>query len=372
LLNSLFFDRLPLVKLIFLIDSSRKIGGGSYAQYVFAHNLAKLGHQVTIFAGDKNFYSSNLDHKNLQVYYRSTIPKAAKGIGLGKLNRWWSWFYEWRVIRPYIKQFQPDWIIGYLHQSAIDAASLGQRFNTKVANFVYETPEWMEEQLGIQWNQKERRYFNAHKKAYENSTILIPNSKLAASYMKRWVPGVTVTQPVYPGINPIEVRPTARDYDIIYIGRLHKLKNVDQLLKACKPEHKLALIGSGEEMSSLKALAAQSNLNADFLGPVSDQEKWEYLNRSKLLVCPTRFEGFGMPPLEALACECKVLCSNIPILKEVYGNDVEYFELDDVAGLSSKIDQLLSSNHQQESNLPQVYTWENAAKTIEKILTEHG
>ena len=360
------------MKLIFLIDSNRKIGGGSYAQYVFAKHLAKLGHQVTIFAGDKNFYSSNIDHNNLEVYYRSTIPKITKGIGLGKLNRWWSWFYEWRVIRPYVRNHQPDWIIGYLHQSAIDAVSLGSRFRVKVANFVYETPEWMEAQLGIQWNEKEKRYFNEHKTAYENSTILIPNSKLAASYMRRWIPEVTVTQPVYPGINPIDVTSTTRDYDIIYVGRLHKLKNVDQLLKACKPEHKIAIIGNGEEMSSLKEIATQAMLNVDFLGSVSDQAKWEYLSRSKLLVCPTRFEGFGMPPLEALTCGCKVLCSNIPILKEVYGSDVEYFELDDIEDLSTRIEQLLSTNHVKKSNLPQVYTWENAANTIEKILLEHN
>ena len=356
------------MKLVFLIDSTRKIGGGSYSQFVFAKHMALRGHQVTIFAGDKNFYSDELEIDNLVVYYRKSIPEFRKGLGIGLINNIWRYIYRQIVILPFLRKEQPDWLIGYLHRSAIDASHLGKLLQIKVANFVYETPDWREGQMGTKFNKSEKKYFERHKTAYQNSTVLVPNSKLSALYMKKWIPEARITSPVYPGINSIKIEDKTRDYDIVFIGRLHKLKNVDQLLAACSTEHSIVIIGDGAEMSNLKSLAAKLGLRVDFLGSVKDDVKWEYLNRSKLLVCPTSFEGFGMPPLEALACGCKVLCSDIPILKEVYGSDVEYFELNNIIDLSNKINRLVNSNQVVKSNLPKVYTWENAAISIENLL----
>ena len=159
-----------------------------------------------------------------------------------------------------------------------------------------------------------------------------------------------------------------RDIDIIYLGRLHALKNINELLLASSPQHRTVIIGAGEEMTTLQEIASVRNLKVDFLGSVSDDDKWSYLKRAKLLVSPSSFEGFGMPPLEALACGCMVLCSDIPIFREVYGSDVSYFKLHDVKDLRSKISYLLALNKQSHSLLPQKYTWENATLRIEQIL----
>lgn len=360
------------MKLVFLIGSTRDIGGGDYAQFVFAKELAKLGHEVVIFAGDRNFYSCELT--GVKVFYRHTIPVFIKKIGIGKLNKLWDAVYTKTIIEPYLKQFKPDWIIGYLRDSAIKAQELGEKLNIKIANFVFENPKWMEEDLGSVWKQewKNEQFRNSWlqtKTAYEKSTVLIPNSKLSGKKMKEWVPKAKISVPVYPGVEVPELRRLKRKIDVIYVGRLNPLKNVSDLIKAANPEWKIVIVGKGEDERKLKILAEEHEVNANFRGTVTETKKWALLRSSKVLVFPTSHEGFGMPPLEALACGCNVVCSDIPIFHEVYGDEVSYFPLHDVDELRRKIEIALHKEPVQ-TKLHKKYTWEKAVKTIEKILGE--
>lgn len=362
------------MKLAFIIDSKKNIGGGEYAQFKFAIELAKLGHEILIFAGDKNFLSNELKgQKNLIIKYRKTVPLIKKRVGLGKLDKFWSKTYYSLYVKREIKKFNPDWIIGYLRESAIKAQSLGEELNIKVANFIFENPKWMEEDLGNLWeeelNNKEfAKSWERTKIAYLKSNILIPNSKLSGKKCKEWIHEARISEPVYPGIEAPKPKNMKRDIDIIYIGRLNKLKNINELLEACKGnKYKICIVGKGEEEQNLKNQANKLNLNVNFKGAVSDSEKWVMLNRSKLLVFPTSHEGFGMPPLEALSMGCNVLCSNIPIFKEIYKNEVKYFTLHNVEEMKRRIKSLLKSVP-RKTNITKKYSWKKSAKKIEDVL----
>lgn len=365
------------MKLVFLINSTKNIGGGDYAQFVFAHELTKRGHDITIFSGDKNFYSPELENSSLKAFYRKTIPVFTKGIGLGKLNLLWEKIYTFLVIKPYLKKHKPDVIIGYLRSSAILAQKLGSEHNIKIVNFVFENPKWMEEDLGDLWleewqNTKFRNSWLNTKVAYEKSDILIPNSKLSGKKMKEWIPTANISDPVYPGIEGITKKKKSknRDIDVVYLGRLSKLKHVDVLLKAAKPEWKIVLMGAdGGEQKYLEQLSQELGLHVTFAGSVSDEEKENILARSKVLATATSHEGFGMAPLDALLQGCRVVCSNLPIFKEVYDNEVTYFELHDHNDLRKKIEVELKKPP-TNSKLMDKYTWEKAAKKIEEILSK--
>jgi glycosyltransferase involved in cell wall biosynthesis len=89
------------------------------------------------------------------------------------------------------------------------------------------------------------------------------------------------------------------------------------LLRAEQPELQLVLTGTGH---------ADVPEGVEARGRVSPEELVELSRRAAALVFPSLYEGFGQPPLEALACGCPVACSDLPPLREVCGDAAVYFD----------------------------------------------
>lgn len=87
---------------------------------------------------------------------------------------------------------------------------------------------------------------------------------------------------------------------------------------------------NGPETSLLRSEVARHALQSRvaFVSSFSNAEmQWLYQNCA-LLVAPSRVEGFGMPVIEGLASGCTVICSDIPVFREIAGNSCLYFSLD--------------------------------------------
>jgi len=363
------------MKLVFLIDNHKHIGGGEYVMFKYAQTLAQRGHEVVIFAGDKHFLSDELSRtQNLIVRYRHRINLPMKKMGVGKLNRLWARIYEFFIVKSFISEYRPDWIVGYLRSSAIDAVRLGQQTKAKVANFIFESPPWMHEVLGKDWelemtNKSFRRSWDKTKEAYLSSDILIPASKLSSKKCREWLPHAKIAEHVYPGFDPRVVKRKKVKYDVVYVGRLNRLKNIDEIIKALQGSSKsMVIIGGGEERYNLESLAQNLKVKLTFAGGVTDDEKYDILARTRLLVFPSSFEGFGMPPMEGLQSGCHVLCSDLPIFKEVYGSAINYFPLHNVSALKKAINKLLDKKPTRNDTIAGKYSWTRAAETIERVL----
>ncbi|MCL4535051.1 MAG: glycosyltransferase family 4 protein [Bacteroidetes bacterium] len=119
-----------------------------------------------------------------------------------------------------------------------------------------------------------------------------------------------------------------RDF-VLYLGGLDARKNVPALLRAfarardqlCDPPE-LVIAGPRPEATDLPALAQRLELAASvrFLGAVEETEKPILYGVARLFVFPSFYEGFGLPPLEAMACGTPVVCSNASSLPEVIGD----------------------------------------------------
>ncbi|CUW09551.1 D-inositol 3-phosphate glycosyltransferase [Serratia grimesii] len=70
----------------------------------------------------------------------------------------------------------------------------------------------------------------------------------------------------------------------------------------------------------------ESTDRVDFLGRVSDEELLELYANASAFVFPSLYEGFGIPPLEAQACACPVISSNMASMPEVLGSSALYFD----------------------------------------------
>lgn len=88
--------------------------------------------------------------------------------------------------------------------------------------------------------------------------------------------------------------------------------------------------GTGPETDNLESLVQQLALSDHvfFKSGLSDAELCWLYRRCELLVVPSIIEGFCFPVIEGLRCGARVLCSNIPVLREIGGTHCRYFELD--------------------------------------------
>lgn len=325
------------------------IGGGEYAIYKYAEALAVRGYEVTVVGQFQRPYVSELKSlPNLNIIIRGGIEKGIKGAGL--LNRWWDTFHTHYLLLPRLRQeWRPDIIIGYQRRSSIKAAYLGRKLDVPVGHIAFEPPTAMIEALGSSYEQIMQgavgHEWEEVKRAYQSSACLMPLSEDAGRKVAAWC-GREVEGAVYAGMEAPDwiMQEPAKEEFVLYVGRLDSTKNVHDLIDAMallRNPTLLVIAGNGYDRPELEARARSKGIRCEFKGSISDQEKWRLIRSCYFLVFPTSLEGLGMPPGEALAAEKPAICSDIPVLREVYGDAVEYFPLHDLKALAAKMEELL-------------------------------
>jgi glycosyltransferase involved in cell wall biosynthesis len=134
---------------------------------------------------------------------------------------------------------------------------------------------------------------------------------------------------------------------------------------------------AGGESSTLQRLAPDDK--ATYLGYVSDEElKYLYTNAS-LFVFPSFYEGFGIPPLEAMILGCPVAASNTSAIPEILEEACCYFDPANAGDIAAKISELINDaeklNELREKGYRQAakYKWKNSAlQLFNLIVKNHG
>lgn len=129
---------------------------------------------------------------------------------------------------------------------------------------------------------------------------------------------------------------------IIYVGNVKPHKGLKTLIEAYKmlPSGKYNLKIIGEREGFLTGMDS-SDLNeegVEFTGKLSNDDLLNEIASASFLVQPSLYEGFGLPPLEALYLGTKPIISDIPVFREVYGAlPVQFFEVNNAEDLYEKI-----------------------------------
>lgn len=164
---------------------------------------------------------------------------------------------------------------------------------------------------------------------------------------------------------------------ILYIGNAHPHKNLERLLQAFHlvkkeiQDIKLVLIGKDDFFyRRLKKFAMEQKLDEGviFKNYVSPSEIQVWYKKSQLFVFPSLSEGFGIPGLEAMNCQCAVAASNIPVFKEIYEHAAMYFDPKSIEDMAEKITKVLLDKKLQASlinngnNQVKKYSWRKMAQ----------
>ena len=175
---------------------------------------------------------------------------------------------------------------------------------------------------------------------------------------------------------------------LLYVGTIEPRKNLTRLLRAfglLKEQyhlpHQLVLAGGrGWRDKEIFRTAGEISCKEDviFTGYVSAWEKNALYQNAGVFVFPSLYEGFGIPPLEAMTFGCPVVCANAASLPEVAGDAAELVDPLEVESIAAGIWRVLSDESCAKSlvdkgySQAKKYTWEASAKRLTELCREIG
>lgn len=174
--------------------------------------------------------------------------------------------------------------------------------------------------------------------------------------------------------------PAAKHYALA-VSSIDPRKNFPMLIKAFRgiKDCQLYIVGKYNHVFSQQEDRNEESENIRFLGRVSDDELLSLYNQAECLIFPSVYEGFGLPLLEAMACGCPVLASDIPVFKEVCGDAAIYFNPYDSKNIHDTIIQYLNSTAQQKEMMREKgfqvikrFSWSDSAKQIIQLSSLHA
>ncbi len=204
---------------------------------------------------------------------------------------------------------------------------------------------------------------------------------------------VSVTHLGYDALTPLLTNESATQFRLrtlgvdkpylLYVGSRSGYKNFDGLLQAysssiwLQDNFHLLCFGGGGFTEAEHALIARGRLDRQVLqvgGP--DTVLASCYRHAALLVYPSRYEGFGIPPLEAMSMDCPVACSNTSSLPEVVGDAAACFDPADPDHIRAALEGALDTSAARESLVARgrlrsrQFSWARCAQETVKIYQE--
>lgn len=173
----------------------------------------------------------------------------------------------------------------------------------------------------------------------------------------------------------VEVKNIDKNY-FIYIGNIEKRKGIDLLIDSYNMYrekggiNKLYIIGKLKDKKLKKKI--ENSKNIKYYGYINKNKKNKLLSESSCFIFPSKAEGFGMPVIEAMHYNKPIIASNLEIFKELVGNCINYFELDNnsVNNLTIKMFNYEVCNGEQYKRIINNFVSNKLIKDVIKILEE--
>lgn len=187
-------------------------------------------------------------------------------------------------------------------------------------------------------------------------------------------------------IHRVAERYQLHDTFALYVGNVKPHKNVERLidalhvLRARGMDH-LSLVVIGDELSkyaSLRRAVHRYNLHkfVRFLGYLPDETLAIVYRLASVFVFPSLYEGFGLPPLEAMACGTPVVTSNVSSLPEVVGDAALLVDPSDAACIADAVQRVLTepdlraSLRERGLARAREFSWDRSVRQIRTIYHE--
>lgn len=165
-----------------------------------------------------------------------------------------------------------------------------------------------------------------------------------------------------------------KDY-LLFVGRASPTKNLPGLLKA------LQIVRESYRLPVRLRIAGSTSIGADtdgveVLGQIPTVRLVQLYREAALLVFPSFYEGFGLPPLEAMACGCPVVVSDAASLPEVCGDAACYVDPHDAESIAEGISRVLTDEALRRNMIEKgmaraaFFSWKTTARESLDVLSQ--
>jgi glycosyltransferase involved in cell wall biosynthesis len=158
---------------------------------------------------------------------------------------------------------------------------------------------------------------------------------------------------------------------VLHVGDLGPRKDVDGLAAACRLAGVPLILAGNIRSGAIPGCARP-------LGFVAQDDLGGLYGAATVVAYPSRYEGFGLPPVEAMACGAPVVCTRIPAFEDILGDAAEIVAPGDVEGLASSLhallvddcrrQQLATAGHRRVAKL----TWRATATATAEVYRSLG
>ncbi len=155
-------------------------------------------------------------------------------------------------------------------------------------------------------------------------------------------------------VKPVAPRENFGSRKILFVSTIEPRKGIDKLLDAFLivkkeiPDAQLMIIGKvgwkAKHILEKIHKFVDLKIGVDYLGYISDEDLVKLYSEVDVLVYPSVYEGFGVPPLEAMACGCPVAVSKVSSIPEVVGDAGIYFNPFDVNDIARALIKILGDD----------------------------
>jgi len=318
------------------ISTSTVYSGGRIHMYQYAWTLANMGADVWIITNTQPMWTVDYPpNPNLHIIIdgKDKVPMDLDLIVTDSKAALGKRAYLWKGLHP----------------------------NIPFICFNFETPNWV-----AHFVENYAKRLSVPKDIFTKADYLIANSDISKKYLLEWLDQDTPCGVLNPAVNTFALADLAnaqpklpkRPY-AVFSARPTDYKGGNSVIKAIwgsKKPFDLVVFGRlvhGPKSNNLHELHA--------LGSRSDAEKFALMKDAEVVLAPSKFEGYGMVPGEALAAGTPCIVYDLPVLREAYGDDLEYIEWGNEKKFCEAVSKVIEGKGSKVSK-----------KTSEKIISTHG
>ncbi len=362
------------IALDYQIFSNQRYGGISRYFVRLAQELMELDQQVNVFAPlHQNAYVVNLPAQAVKGYGVAKYPPKS-----GRFLR----FVNQGISGLLINRWTPD----IVHETYYNRFASGKKRYPRVITVYDMIHERLPECHDARDNTREIKRI-----AVERADVVIAISEhtrkdLIELYSMDPEKVVTVHlgfdnfETLSSGVSELSTTQPDKPY-LLYVGNRATYKNFDNLIRAyaastwLQSHFAVVAFGGGSFTSQERNLFADLKIDPSQIIYRSggDRLLGTYYRNAAAFVYPSRYEGFGIPPLEAMAHDCPVIASQVSSIPEIVGGAGSYFDPESVDSMRAVLEQTLESE-QSLNALRKLgrhrlaeFSWEKCAKSTLQV-----